>query len=78
MGVDHGGPYIAVAQHLLNRADIIIRLQEMAGETVPKRMCRSPLGDLRPSHSPRNRLLYMAIVQMIASVLLGLRDQSQN
>jgi len=31
VGIDHGGPYIAVPQQLLNRTDIIIGLQQMTG-----------------------------------------------
>ena len=35
MGVDHHGAHIAVAQHLLNLADVVVRLQQMRGEGVP-------------------------------------------
>ncbi|KKO20739.1 MAG: hypothetical protein L3J18_17200 [Candidatus Brocadia sp.] len=34
MGVYHGSPYIAVFQHLLDSADVVVGLQEVGGETV--------------------------------------------
>ena len=36
--VDHRRLHVAVAQHFLDRADVIVGLQQMAGETVPERM----------------------------------------
>ena len=38
MRVYHCGSHIAVAKQLLNRADVIVGLQQMAGETVAKRV----------------------------------------
>jgi len=35
MGVYHRCSHITMAEQLLNRADIIIRLKQMAGKTVP-------------------------------------------
>jgi hypothetical protein len=35
MGVDHRGSHIAVAKHLLNLADVVVRLQQMRCERVP-------------------------------------------
>ena len=39
MGVYHRCSHITMAKQLLNRADIIIRLKQMAGKTVAKGMC---------------------------------------
>ncbi len=36
MSIYHGRPYIAVSQHLLNGADIVVGLQQMGCETMPK------------------------------------------
>jgi hypothetical protein len=38
MRVYHCGSHIAVAKQLLNRADVIVGLQQMAGEAVAKRV----------------------------------------
>ena len=43
VSIYHGRSYITVSQHLLNGADIIIGLQEMSCETMPKGMGRYPL-----------------------------------
>ena len=32
VGVDHGGAHVAVAQQFLDRADVIVGLQQMAGK----------------------------------------------
>ena len=38
VGIDHGGPDIRVSEQFLNRADIIIGLQEMGGKAVAEGM----------------------------------------
>jgi len=43
MNIDHRCPYITVAQQFLNRADIVIRLQEMACIAVAEGMRGNPL-----------------------------------
>ena len=40
MGVNHGGFEVAVTQQFLNRADVEICLEQMAGKTVAKGMRR--------------------------------------
>ena len=45
-GVDHGGSDTAVPQQLLNRANVVFGLQQMAGKTVVQRVGRGPLADL--------------------------------
>jgi hypothetical protein len=44
MGVDHRGADIAVAKHLLNLADVVVRLQQKRGARVPKGVWRNPRG----------------------------------
>jgi hypothetical protein len=34
MGVDHRGPDVGVAEKRLDRPDVVIRLQEVSGETM--------------------------------------------
>jgi hypothetical protein len=36
MSVYHDRPYITMSQHLLNCADIVVSLQQMGCETMPK------------------------------------------
>jgi len=43
MGVDHRGSHIAVAKHLLNLAAVVVRLQQMRCERVPKCVRRTRL-----------------------------------
>lgn len=69
MGIDHGGPLVAMADQFLNCADIVIILQEMAGITVAEGMGGSPFADLSTSTIPslmlsnRTVLLKINLVQ---------------
>jgi len=45
MLVDHGGPDIAVPQQFLDRPNIIVGLQKVAGKTVTKGVSRGTLRD---------------------------------
>ncbi len=38
MGINHRGPYVTVAEHFLNRPDIIIGLQKMSGKAMAESM----------------------------------------
>ena len=60
MGINHSRSDIAVAQQLLDGADIIIGLQEMAGETVPERMGGSSFCDFVLLNGPSDRFADMA------------------
>ena len=71
MGIDHGGPHIAVPQQLLNGADIIIGLKQMTGKAVAEGMGRGPFGDLGFSDRLADCLLHMRFMQMISPVFLG-------
>jgi hypothetical protein len=50
MGVDHGGPDIAVPQHLLDRPDIAIGLEQMTGRAMAEGVRCGPLGNSRLAH----------------------------
>jgi hypothetical protein len=58
VGVVHDGFQIAVTEQLLNRANIDVRLQEMAGKTVVKGVSRGPLAEGGLSHRLLDRLLH--------------------
>ena len=44
VGVNHGGPYIAVPQELLDRSDVVVGLKQVTGEAVANmpspKLCR--------------------------------------
>ena len=45
MGINHRGSYIAVPQHFLDRADVIVVPQQMAGKAVSEGMGGNPFGN---------------------------------
>ena len=65
MGIDHGRPHITMTQELLNGPDIVIRLKQMTGEAVTKRMRRRSFGDLCLENGALDRFLDMGFMQMI-------------
>jgi len=77
VGVNHRCPYIAVSQQFLNRTNIVIGLQQMAGKTVTKGMARGPLRNFGPLHGPLDGLLHMGVVKVIASGFSGFRNMGQ-
>lgn len=68
MGVNHRSPDIAVSQQLLNRTNIIIGLQQMAGKTLPEGVGGSPFSKLSLIDRPFYRFLDMGFMQMISPV----------
>ena len=77
MGIDHRGPDIAVAQKLLDRADVVIGLQKMRRERVPERVAGDSLGQFSLSDGFVKRLLDMRFVKMISTPLLRIRHEGQ-
>lgn len=69
MGIDHGGPHVAMAKQFLNGMYIVIILQQMAGITVAEGMGGSPFADFSLIHCSPDRFLYMGFVQMITAHL---------
>lgn len=49
MSVDHRGPYIAVAEERLDRAEVVVSLQEVRGEAVAEGMGGDTFRELRLS-----------------------------
>jgi len=65
MGVDHGGLYIAVAQQLLNRADVGSMLQQVCGERMAKAVAGGWFADPRRLHGSTHGPLHNAGIQMV-------------
>ncbi len=72
VGIDHRGFQVTVSEEFLDSADVVIGLQQVAGETVTKAVSRSPFADLRLFHGVFDRLLDMTFMQMIAPVFAGI------
>jgi len=77
MGIDHGGSDIAVPKQLLNCADVVIGLQQVAGKTMAKRMGRCALWYLSCVDGPLDCFLDMGFMEIIASVFIFVRNESQ-
>ena len=70
--VDHGRLHIAVAQQLLDGADVIVRLEQMGGKTVTKGMGCGALGNPGLAHRLLYRPLHVRSMQMISPVFSSL------
>jgi len=71
MGIDHGGPYVAVAEELLDRADVLPLLQQVGGKGVPEGVAAGRLADTRCLHRPSYRFLHQGGIQVVTPFLLG-------
>jgi hypothetical protein len=77
MGIDHRGANITMTEQFLDGANVVIRLQQMAGIAVAQRMCTGPLAQRDLPHCLLDRLLHMGFVQMKAAVLARVRNLGQ-
>ena len=75
MRIYHGGPDITVTQKLLDGADVVVGLQQMAGKTVAKRMGRCALWYFGRVDGPLDCFLDVGLMKIIASVLIFVRDE---
>lgn len=57
MGIYHSRPYVAVAEQLLDSADVVIRLQEMRCKRMAEGVAGHPFGKFRQSDGLIQRLL---------------------
>src|SRR6266571_774538 len=64
--VDHRRADVAVAEELLDGADVVAGPDELGGERMPKHVRRGGLGDSRPPGGLRDRLLDHGLMQMVA------------
>lgn len=72
MRVDHRGANVAVAQQLLDRADVVPVFQQMRGERMTQGVGRRVFGDARVPGGPRDGLLNDTFVQVMAMLDTGL------
>ena len=77
MGVDHGGFEITVPQQFLDRADIVVCLEQVTGKAMTKGMSRCPLADPRLTDCCFDRRLHMRFMEMIPSILPRPRNGGQ-
>ena len=75
MRINHGGSDITVAQKLLNGADVVVGLQQMAGKTVAKRVGRCALWYFGRVDGPLDLFLDVGFMKIITSVLIFVRDE---
>jgi hypothetical protein len=73
VGVDHGGLDVAVAQQLLDGADVVPLLEEVGGERVPEGVAAGGLGQPGLRDRLLHRLLHGRLVQMVAADGAGAR-----
>ena len=72
VGINHRGAHVAVPQQLLDGANVVVGLQQVAGEAVAQGVRGGPLGDSGAAHRVLDRLLHQGLVQMIAPTLVGI------
>ena len=77
MGIDHRRSDVGMAQQRLDRADVVVGLQEMGGKTVTERVRLNPLGEFGSPGRHFNRLLNMRVMQMVSSEFFGARNWSE-
>ena len=65
MGVDHGRADIGAAEQRLDRADVVVRLQQVDRERVAKGVRGDAFRDLRFPNSKFQRLREIRLVEMI-------------
>ncbi len=77
MGIDHRGSDVAVAQKRLDRADIVIRLQEVSCKTVAEGVRRDTLGELCLEDCRPDGPLDMGLVNVVSPLFIGAFDKRQ-
>ena len=65
--IDHGGGDVAMAQQLLDGADIVAVFNEMCCETVAQRVTAALLGDIGLAYRCFHRFLHGADMTMMAA-----------
>ena len=69
MGIDHGRPYIGIAEQLLDRTDVIVCLQKMGGEGVAERVRGHALGELSLPDGKIHRILKARVMYVVPPLL---------
>lgn len=73
VGVNHGGADVAVAEELLDRADVVAGLEQVRGEAVAESVAGGSFCEARGLHRVAERALEDRLVEVVAAVLTGLR-----
>lgn len=74
LGIDHLGGNIAVAEELLNDADVVAALEQVCGERVAERVTGHPLVPCVTS-GLRDGSLPHCLVQMMAALAVAVRHR---
>ena len=77
MGINHGSSDVAMTKKCLDRADIVVGLQEVGGKAVSEGMRRDTLGELCPADCLVKSQLDVCLMKMIAPQLPGSLHESQ-
>ena len=67
VGVDHGGGHVAVAEELLDGADVGAVLQEVGGEGVAEGVAGGSLRDARAAYGVTDCALHGGLVEVMAA-----------
>ena len=73
VGVDHGGLYIFMTEQFLNGADVVVVLEEMGSEGVPKRVGSNAFVYFGKTSRLFDRLLNSGFVQVMPPGDVGAR-----
>ena len=76
-GVEHRRRRVAVAEQLLDGADVVAALQQVRGEAVPERVRTDRLVDAGGTGARMHGLLQDRFVQMVAATHAGARVERQ-
>jgi hypothetical protein len=71
VGVDHCGADVAVAEELLDGADVVAALEEVGGEGVAEGVAGDPLVEARLACSTLDGTLHHALVKMMPALQAG-------
>lgn len=69
MGVDHGRLHVAMAQELLDRADVMTGFEKMGRERVTERVARGSLGEALFDNGVSYGSLHQGFVDVMAALL---------
>jgi hypothetical protein len=71
VGVDHGGGDVAVAEELLDGADVVASLEEVGGKGVAEGVAANALGELGGDGGLANGALEDGFVEVVATAFVG-------
>ena len=78
VGVDHGGPNVAVTQQFLNGSDVVVGFQQMGGEAVAEGVGGDAFENLRFSDDGFEGSLNIPLMEVVSPALFGFRYGRQS